>query len=354
MKRGCYIETGDLSTGAGGGSSEVTATGTEVPAVVPEQNNASTEQSIQREDFVNAPFLRKLQTSRQEEPGGNKAGETQTAETKLDNPEQTAPAGEEEQLETPAETPTVVKLADGREVTPEQIANWEKGFMLQSDYTKKTQSLAEERRQLQKEIDSLTSYKEQADPALQLWQAIERDPIGTLQHLQQHYETQGVLEPKDPEILAREDHIRQLENDIRVREQRAKESMEQEALNRVNSQLDALATKHGDKFDREKTIQYMIDNRIPDPEKAHKAMTYDDGVSGLQAQMDVLRAEMDAKLKAAREEAVGEYIKTKTAKNDAPPPVGASSGGGSPPVQINAPKSFQDSRRAALARLAAG
>lgn len=330
-------------------SDEIQATETtETESTVPEQTGTQpSEQIVGREDFAKAPFLRKSQASREQEPS-----EKKTDEETLDTPVKAEPVEGEKETEAPTEeSPAVFKLPDGREVTPEQIAEWEKGFMMQKDYTIKTQKLAEERRQLQKEAENAKAYREQADKALELWQAFERDPIGTINQLQQYYESNGIVEPKDAEVLAREDRIRQLETEIRIREQQAREQAEQQAHEWLVAQLDALSQKHGDAFDGEKVMRFMLDNNILDPEKAFKVMTHDDSVASLQQQMDALKAEMDAKLKAAKDEAIAEYVKQKTAKGEAPLPVGASSGGGSPIIQINQPKSFQDARRAALARL---
>jgi len=342
--RGCYIETGDLSTGTGGDTAGTA--GAEAPVASPEPGAGETP-FIQREDFANAPFLRKQQVNREQE-----TGEKKIDEGTLDTPVKTEPAEGEKSLETPlGEVPTAFKLADGREVTPEQIAEWEKGYMMQADYSRKTQKLAEERRQLQKETENAKDYREQADKALGLWQSFERDPIGTINQLQQYYENNGIVEPKDTEVLAREDRIRQLETEINTREQQSREQAEQQAHNWLVTQLGTLSQKHGEAFNGEKVMQFMLDNNILDPEKAYKVMTHDDSVASLQKQMDALKTEMDTKLKAAKGEAIAEYVKTKTAKSEAPLPVGASSGGGSPIIQINQPKSFQDARKSALARL---
>lgn len=328
------------------------ATNPEPPAVA---------EGVSREDFNVAPFLRKFKQEPNEPP--------KTASSPEEKPPEGIPEvkTDEKPPEPPPETPpeqklpesTVIKLPDGREVTPEQIVEWEKGNMMQSDYTVKTQKLAEERRQLQAELDGFKTYAEQANQALALWQAIERDPIGTLVQLQAHYANQGVLEPKDPEVLAREDRLRQLDNEIGTREQQSKQKAEQDAYNWLNNQFDTLSKQHSD-FDADKVAQFMLDNNIHDPEKAYKVMTHDDKMSGsqkqindLQAQMDALKAETETKLKAAKDEAVAEYIKVKMT-NNTPPPVGANSGTGSPPVQINRPKTMLDAKRAAIARLAGG
>jgi hypothetical protein len=74
---------------------------------------------------------------------------------------------------------------------------------------------------------------------------------------------------------------------------------------------------------------------------------HDDKVSNLQKQID----ELSKQLKDAKSSAVNEYVEKKQAKSKQPLPVGGTATG-APPVQINPPKTFQDARKAAIARLA--
>ena len=119
-----------------------------------------------------------------------KATETKPAEAEAKPEPGTVPAQEPGS----EEAPQVVTLPDGRELTAEQVLEMEKGTMMQSDYTKKTQALAEERRLFEQQ-------KQENERAFQIMRDIERDPIGTLQKLQEEYEAKGVYEPKDPEQL---------------------------------------------------------------------------------------------------------------------------------------------------------
>lgn len=216
--------------------------------------------------------------------------------------------------------------------------------------TKKTQALAEEKRQLEREREEFKSFTEQADPALKLWQAMDRDPIGTLQYLQQFYIEKGLTDPKDPDTLAMEDRIRQLEAEKQARERDEKDRETKGFIDKINSQLNSLEEKHGENFNREAVVKYMVENDIRDAVKAYKAMTHDDAVTSLQKQIAAMKADTEAKLKAARDEAINEYVKSKATKADTPPPVGAGRGNNAPPVQINPPKSFRDARKAALSR----
>lgn len=310
--------------------------------------------SLVREDFLQAPMLRQSKKELVEEPKPPVIPEAVPPEgtPKLETEPKEPEAKPEDKLPE-----TTVKLPDGKEATLEQIAEWEKGYMMQADYTKKTQQLAEEKRQFQTELDGLKSTTEQAQPALELWQAFERDPIKTLEELQAHFASQGIFEAKDPNVLAAEDQLRAINQQIQTQQQQATQQTEQQAYNWLTSQLDTLSQQHAD-FDRDTVTQYMMDNNVLDPDKAYKLMTHDSTVESsqkqmadLQAQIDAIKADTDAKVKAAKEESVKEYIKTKMVANNAPLPVGGS-GGGTPPVQINRPIAWQDARKAALSRMA--
>lgn len=73
--------------------------------------------------------------------------EVETADTDSETSEAEAgtPTDEDEAHSEPTET--VFRLPDGRELTPDQVIEWEKGYLRQSDYTRKTQEAAELRKQ---------------------------------------------------------------------------------------------------------------------------------------------------------------------------------------------------------------
>ena len=238
-----------------------------------------------------------------------------------------------------AEAPQVYKLPDGRELTAEQIIEFEKGHMMQADYSRKTQALAEQRRALEAE-------KEKAAKAFKLMQDYERDPVGTAQRLQEEAEAKGFYEPLDPETLKLEDKKRELEAKELEIEQKEQEYQQQQVYRDLESRVIKLEEKNGPEFDRQKVIQFMIDEKISSPEVAWNAIRADQLEVNSQKQIDGLKAQ----IKKAKEEAVNEYIKAKTTKRGAPLPVGAGSNTGSPPVQVNKPKTFDDAKKAAMAR----
>lgn len=271
-------------------------------------------------------------------------------ETKADE------ATESRHDDDPIDEPMKIKMPDGKEVTLDQVAEWEKGYMLQADYTRKTQALAEERRKLEQEraaFDPATTQN-----ALQLWEDMTRDPIGTLDKLREYFEQQGIYEAKDPAILAQEDRIRQLEQEKMRLEMEQQRQMQEAAYQQLESQLANLEAKYGKDFDRVAVLKFMEEkfneNKVVyDPETAFKAMHHDIVVSNLQKQIDEMKAEM----KKVKEEAVNEYLKTKTAKTkkENPPPVGAvGSSNSGPVVRINPPKTLEEAKKAALARFQPG
>ncbi len=181
---------------------------------------------------------------------------------------------------------------------------------------------------------------------MNLWKQLELDPIGYLDKLREYYESQGIYEPKDQATLQLEQERRALEAEKQQLQQEKQQRLQQDNYAKLETQLTKLAETYGKDFDRTATIQFMLNNNIADAEKAYKAMNHDNLTTNLQKQID----ELNKKLKTVKTEAVNDYVKTKTTKSAAPPPVGASNSG-APPVQVSMPKTFDDAKRSALARM---
>lgn len=226
-----------------------------------------------------------------------------------------------------------IKLTDGVEATLEEIETWRKGQMMQSDYTKKTQALAEERRIMDREREEFQSKQEEINKALEVHRGIERDPIGEIQKLQERYERKGIVEPKDPTILAKEDRIRELELESKKLQQEFAQKQQEQAYREMDYKLANVVREFN--VNRDELVKYMLDRQLLDPETAVKSFEYDN---------------MKEKLESARKEAVNEYIKKKS-KESAPPPIGATGTTGSPPVSEKLPLSLDDAKKAAFARV---
>jgi len=386
-RMGLYNETGDLTAGAGAEpAAEPTASEIDVPPVDGASGATDSGNTLKREDFTSASkFLREYQARQKSvEPSeGENGGEKQTPKPEADNPEGTEPVKAAEEAEKgtgdttdptkvktegekpegePKEEPkgepsTEITLPDGRKVSAKDVETWEKGHMMQADYTRKTQELSEQRRQFdterqqhQEQVEWFTQNGEQAQKALSLWDQLSRDPIGTLEKVREHYESMGVYEPKDPNELARDDQIRRLETEKQQLAQEKQQLAQQEAFNRLDAQFKGLEKDYGDKFNREEVIQFMLQNNFFDAEKAFKALKADDLISEKESSLQKQIDELKEQLKNSNSKAVSDYVKTKTSKGSVPAPVGTSTTA-APPVQINQPKNFIDAKRAALARL---
>jgi len=328
---------------------------TNTAAAPAETTPPAADASMTRDEFkASSSFLKQFQASQEAGTDQKPAAEVPKESTVVDNsvqPGEKTPETNEATTTNPDEPiPTVYKLPDGRELTFEQISELEKGSMMQKDYTQKTQTLAEERRVFQQEVEQFKPYKEQAEKALQLSAAFERDPIGTLRKLEEFYENKGIYEPKTPEELALEDKQREIAAKEQEVKQKGQSLEQQEQTAKFNQYMDGLAAKYQkDGFDKQKVAEYMMKNSIYDAEAAWKAMNHDPKVESLQKQID----ELNEKLKSAKTDGVTEYVKTKIDKSSSPPPLGVSGSSGAPPVQINKPATLRDAKLSALARLGA-
>lgn len=323
------VVTGEVGTAAQGQSQEpVSPEGEETG----EDFERDREEVRQMSSFLRDFQERHLQT---QEPG--EEPETPAAvETKPAKPEPgTIPA----QPPGPESAPQVFTLPDGRNLTAEQVLELEKGAMMQADYTRKTQALAEERRLLEQQ-------RQENERAFQILHNIERDPIGTLQKLQEEYEAKGFYEPLDPETLALEDKKRELDYKEQQILQKEQEMQQQAVYRDLDNRMAALGQQYGKEFDRQKVIQFMIDEKIYSPEVAYDAVRAKQLEITSQKQIDELKAQ----LKEAKKEAVNEYLKVRTTKKPASLPLGAGSTTGSPPVQVRHPRTLDDAKRSAMAR----
>ena len=144
-----------------------------------------------------------------------------------------------EQPQAPA-NPTYT-LPDGTQVTLEEL---ESGYLRQSDYTKKTQTLAQQRAE--------------AEQALRLMAALSEDPVGTLQALQTNLlgaDNEEDLDPYEQQLREHEERFAQLEH----------ERFEQELMGIVSG----LENQYADRgFDRDTVLEWAVQHEIPNLEAA--------------------------------------------------------------------------------------
>jgi hypothetical protein len=121
------------------------------------------------------------------------------------------------------------------------------GWMRQADYTRKTQEVAAERERLTR--------------AEAVWTALEQDPSGTLQALQEAFGLDTSLEQ------GADEPVDEYEARLRRVEQAEQERQEQAQIQAVEREIGDLQSRYGD-FDQDSLIAYAIEKRIPDLEAA--------------------------------------------------------------------------------------
>lgn len=144
-------------------------------------------------------------------------------------------------VETP-DTSERFTLSDGTSVSLDEL---ERGYLRQSDYTRKTQDLSRQRSELAQ--------------AEQLLQALEADPKATLEALQRHLigdQPSMDLDDLDPVELELREHREFIE------QQRATQ-MQYE----IEAELAGLSQQYGD-FDWGGVLEFAINQEIPDLEAA--------------------------------------------------------------------------------------
>ena len=170
-----------------------------------------------------------------------------------------------------------VKLTvDGEEVVlslKEALA----GSMRQADYTKKTQQIGEERRQVQ------------YGAALQ--EALQNDPRKTLELLQQHYgTTQQISEEEDLYADPAELKFRQLAARIEAFELK-------DAQNSLQRTVELLATKYGTDFDANEVVSRALAVGSSDLEAIFKQTMFDKVYTeGIESRAKVSKTATDLKL----------------------------------------------------------
>jgi len=142
---------------------------------------------------------------------------------------------------------------DGQEVTiplQEAIA----GYQRQADYTRKTQELSEQRKQVQF--------------AATLADALEKDPAATLQMLQRHYNL-GAQAPQEDEYLD------PTEKQLRLMEQRIAAFEQKQAMDELTKTVESLSSKYGDEFNADEVVTKALTLGTTDLEAVFKQIAFD-------------------------------------------------------------------------------
>ena len=142
---------------------------------------------------------------------------------------------------------------DGQEVViplKEAIA----GYQRQSDYTRKTQELSEQRKQVQF--------------AATLADALEKDPATTLQMLQKHYSVNTAPQVDDEYLDPSEKQIRSLEQRVMAFEQK-------QAYDELQRKVESLSGKYGDDFNADEVVAKALTLGTTDLEAVFKQITFE-------------------------------------------------------------------------------
>ena len=129
------------------------------------------------------------------------------------------------------------------------------GYQRQADYTRKTQELSEQRKQVQ------------FGTALQ--EALQNDPKSTLELLKQHY---GLEEQQSSEDELSLDPV---EKQYRQLESRMKAFEQQKALNDLEKTVESLSRKYGDAFDADEVIAKALATGNSNLEAVYKQTAFD-------------------------------------------------------------------------------
>ena len=129
------------------------------------------------------------------------------------------------------------------------------GYQRQADYTRKTQELSEQRKQVQYGV------------ALQ--EALQNDPNGTLELLSQHY---GVAQqPSEEEEL----YMDPVEKQYRQLDQRLAAFEQQKAMDQLEKTVQSLQTRYGSDFDAQEVVAKALALGSSDLEAVYKQVAFD-------------------------------------------------------------------------------
>jgi len=182
-------------------------------------------------------------------------------------PETEQPVGTEEaQAETEAQEVDLLDVADlgekfvkvqvdGEEVVV-PVAEALAGYQRQADYTRKTQEISEQRKQL--------------EFAATLQDALQKDPDNTLRLLNQQFgKSQPTATPEEEEYLTQE------EKQVRELNQRLAALEKDRAMDALIRTIDTLQEKYGDEFNADEVVFKANQLGTTDLEAVFKAIAFD-------------------------------------------------------------------------------
>jgi len=190
---------------------------------------------------------------------------------------------------------------DGEEVVV-PVAEALAGYQRQADYTRKTQEISEQRKQLQF--------------AATLQDALQKDPENTLRLLNQQF---GKSQPQAA-TPAEEEYLTEEEKQVRILNQRLNALEQERAMEALVKTIDTLQEKYGDEFNADEVVFRANQLGTTDLEAVFKALAFDK-VYAEKSKASQKLAEEQARLDAKRQAAVvsgGPSAKSGSAPKSAP------------------------------------
>lgn len=195
-----------------------------------------------------------------------------------------------------------VKLqVDGQEVAV-PISEALAGYQRQADYTRKTQELSEQRKQLQF--------------AATLQEALQKDPENTLRLLQNQY---GVN--LNPQIVEEDEYLTDEERQVKELNNRLAALEQDRAMDALMRTIETLQGKYGDEFDADEVVFRASQLGTTDLEAVFKQITFDK-VYNEKSEASKKLAEEQERLNAKRGASIvssSTSVKSGSAASSAPP-----------------------------------
>lgn len=184
----------------------------------------------------------------------------------------------------------VVVKVDGNDVKV-PLSEVTAGYQRQSDYTRKTQELAEQRQQLQW--------------ANAIAQALDNNPNETIKLLQQHYgvsaaEAQKIADNAVEQSEGSDGWVDPVEARVKELDSRIRQFEEEREYQRLEREVQRLQSTYGDDFDPQEVIGQALAMNNSDLEAVFKQMAFDKVRARVQA------TEQYSEQKAAEEAAIVE------------------------------------------------
>lgn len=159
----------------------------------------------------------------------------------------------------------VVVKVDGQDVKV-PLSEVTAGYQRQSDYTRKTQELAEQRQQLQW--------------ANAIAQALDNNPDETIKLLQQHYgvsaaEAQKIADNAVEQSEGSDSWVDPVEARVKELDSRIRQFEEEREYQRLEREVERLQTTYGEDFDAQEVIAQALATNNTNLEAVFKQLTFD-------------------------------------------------------------------------------